>query len=97
MSTVNLLNKIFIHLRSRENADFFNRFAMSRGSVPAAVDSVSANHVTVAKNQGQCGSCAAFSATSLTETCMLRANAAMDGLDLSEQDLLDCAYNYNDG
>jgi hypothetical protein len=32
-----------------------------------------------------CGSCAAFAATGAHETCMLKAGARMNGLDLSEQ------------
>lgn len=40
-----------------------------------------------------CGSCAAFAATGLHETCMAMAGAPMKGLDLAEQFLVDCGYN----
>ena len=50
-------------------------------------------HVTVPKNQGNCGSCAAFAATGLHETCMAKAGAPLKGLDLSEQYLVDCGYD----
>jgi hypothetical protein len=40
-----------------------------------------------------CGSCAAFSATGVHETCMLKSGARFNGLDLSEQYLIDCGYN----
>jgi len=69
----------------------------SRAYVPSTYNSRSLGHVTVAKNQGNCGSCAAFAATGLHETCMAKAGAALNGLDLSEQYLVDCAYNPNQG
>ena len=49
--------------------------------------------MTEPKNQGNCGSCAAFAATGLHETCMAKAGAPLKGLDLSEQYLVDCGYN----
>ena len=49
--------------------------------------------VTPAKNQMSCGSCAAFAATGAHETCMLVSGARFNGLDLSEQQLIDCGYN----
>lgn len=49
--------------------------------------------VTSVKNQMSCGSCAAFSATGAHETCMLMSNARFNGLDLSEQFLIDCGFD----
>lgn len=46
--------------------------------------------VTPVKDQMSCGSCAAFAATPAHETCMLKAGARMNGLDLSEQEQIDC-------
>ena len=40
-----------------------------------------------------CGSCAAFAATGVHETCMLKAGARMNGLDLSEQMIIDCGFD----
>ena len=40
-----------------------------------------------------CGSCAAFAATATHETCMRRAGTPLKGLDLSEQQLVDCGFN----
>ncbi len=49
--------------------------------------------VTSVKDQMTCGSCAAFAATGAHETCMLVSGARFNGLDLSEQYLIDCGYN----
>jgi hypothetical protein len=40
-----------------------------------------------------CGSCGAFAITGVHEVCMLKAGARFNGLDLSEQYLIDCGYN----
>jgi hypothetical protein len=52
--------------------------------------------VTSVKNQFSCASCSAFAATGLHETCMLNAGARMNGLDLSEQMVIDCGFNGRD-
>jgi len=70
-----------------------NLYEMDRGRTPPAYFSVNYGLVTIAKNQGNCGSCAAFAATGLHETCMAKAGAATAKLDLSEQYLIDCGYN----
>ena len=49
--------------------------------------------VTSVKNQQSCGSCAAFAATGAHETSMLSAGARFNGLDLSEQYIIDCGFN----
>jgi hypothetical protein len=53
--------------------------------------------VTPARNQQSCGSCAAFAATATHETCLRNAGTPLDGLDLAEQQLVDCAYNPDNG
>lgn len=45
------------------------------------------------KNQKKCSSCSAFAATAVHETCMILAGAPKDNIDLSEQQLIDCAYD----
>ena len=46
--------------------------------------------VSAVKNQGACGSCAAFAAVGAAESSLLKAGAAKASLDLSEQWLVDC-------
>ena len=54
--------------------------------------------VTEVKDQGSCGSCAAFAATSQHETVMLKQGLTdfKDDFDLSEQQLLDCGFDDED-
>ena len=49
--------------------------------------------ITSVKNQESCGSCAAFAITGVHEACMLKGGARFNGLDLSEQYLIDCGYD----
>ena len=67
--------------------------AMDRAYTPRQFSSKRKGWVTEAKNQGNCGSCAAFAATGLHETCMAKAGAPVRSLDLSEQYLVDCGFN----
>ena len=57
--------------------------------------------ITSVKNQGSCGSCAAFAAGSVIETCLkVSAGGKLNAYDISEQHLIDCAYhkpNANEG
>jgi len=62
------------------------------GPAPKEVDWVAAGKVSSVKNQGGCGSCAAFSVIGSVESCyMIKGDMAND---LSEQHILDCAYNH---
>jgi len=74
-------------------AEIYRQLNMDRATLPASYSSVEKGLVTPAKNQRECGSCAAFAATGLHESCMLQAGASKAGLDLSEQYLIDCAYD----
>ena len=51
--------------------------------------------VTEVKDQGSCGSCAAFAATAQHETVILKQGLSgyLDDFDLSEQQLLDCGFD----
>jgi cathepsin L len=65
-----------------------------QGPAPKEWNWVSAGKVSAVKNQGQCGSCACFSATGAIESCfMISANDNAAG-DLSEQHLLDCGFGH---
>jgi len=67
------------------------------GDAPREFDWVSKGAVSSVKDQGQCGSCAAFSAIGAVESCYQIKTGVMDD-DLSEQHIVDCAYGhiYND-
>jgi len=56
-------------------------------------DWVSQGAVSSVKDQGRCGSCAAFSAVGSIESCFKIQGGSMND-DLSEQHLLDCGYNH---
>ena len=47
--------------------------------------------ITPAKDQLVCGSCVAFAINAAAEAAMIKAGAAFDSMDLSEQWLLDCS------
>lgn len=56
------------------------------------IDWVANGKVTGVKNQGQCGSCWAFSANAALESAFIQAG--QDNVNLSEQQLVDCSRSY---
>jgi C1A family cysteine protease len=69
-----------------------NYLETSLQQAPAAVDWRDKGAVTPIKNQGQCGSCWAFSAVAALEGYWFQAKGAL--LSLSEQQLVDCSTSF---
>ena len=65
----------------------------NRDSYPDSYDARDDSIVTEVKNQGSCGSCAAFATTAAVEICLAKAGASLTNLDIAEQQLVDCAYD----
>lgn len=63
--------------------------ALVNKTLPTSVDWVSKGAVTPVKNQGQCGSCWAFSATGAVESITSIATSTLPVL--SEEQLIDCS------
>ena len=65
----------------------------SRTKIPASIDWRTEGVVNAIKKQGRCGSCSAFSAISALESAIAIKSGELPYL--SEQNLVDCVYNYD--
>ena len=74
-----------------ENSCGLETRASRIGDLKSAVDWASEGKVQKVKNQGQCGSCWAFSTVGSLESAYAMFSASNDLPNLSEQELVDCA------
>ena len=84
-----------MRINSPEDQAYLDAFysSVDRSTYEPEFDGRQHGLITPVKNQGNCGSCAAFAATAVHESCLAYAGVPLEGLDLSEQELVDCGYN----
>ena len=84
-----IYNRLKVQTRKRRSIPT-EEYVLSR-AIPTSKNWVSSGAVTPIKNQGACGSCWAFAVTAAVESAYLISKAKT--VDLSEQNVLDCASN----
>jgi len=90
--TSNNTNTSF-NLRFFQNETSINTSARIYARIAASVDWRTKGVVNAIKNQGRCGSCWAFSANDILESYSAMITGVVPTL--SEQNLVDCTYNYD--
>jgi len=86
-----------------ESAAYFSE-VMSSVNEPSQYDARAYGRITPVKNQGSCGSCAAFASAAALETCLQDAastvaagRSSASPFNIAEQQLVDCGYDPDNG
>jgi len=92
MSTIEF-NSIYLNHKIEINQSIISNYNYTNKSIPLNIDWRANGIVTNVKDQGQCGSCWAFSAVGTLEGAWAKNTSQL--VSLSEQNLVDCAGNYS--
>ena len=86
-------NHNYLNLKIEVNQSVISNYNLTNSSIPSSIDWRAEGLVTNVKDQGQCGSCWAFSAIGTLEGQWAKNTSQL--VSLSEQNLVDCAGNYS--
>ena len=86
-------NSIYLRYKMEVNQSVISNYNITNNSIPPSIDWRANGMVTNVKDQGQCGSCWAFSAIGTLEGQWAKNTSQL--VSLSEQNLVDCAGNYS--
>ena len=84
------VNKGLKKIRTTSKSSSFIEYKRSAKTLPSSIDWRTLGYITPIKDQGNCGSCWAFSAVSAIESFNFKTNDVLSNF--SEQNLVDCVY-----